>query len=407
MIRAALVGVSGYGRWHLLMAMEQMLLGRMELIGVTVINRPQQEAICRRLERRGIPVFPTFEAMMSQIAGRVDLLLLPTAIQWHAPMTLAGLRAGAHVLVEKPVAATVGDIDTVISASQEAQRLVTVGFQDLYDPAVLDIKQRILSGQIGHIHQILVKGQWPRSTAYYGRNNWAGRLRVDNAWVFDSPINNAFAHFLMLALFWSGKTAGSTGEIATIEAELYRANPIESFDTASLRLRTSSDVEFLVYVTHAGKEEHPPEVSVLGENGSITWSYERACVVEQRGQPVEIMKVPEQLDVRLRVLDATLSRLETGEGFVVTPAMAREHTRIINALHEFFPIQTVPASHLISPCGTDGETRRIPDIDILIEQAAAKGHLFSEAGAPWAIPSTGPHSLHGYQGIKAGQASGS
>ena len=87
--------------------------------------------------------------------------------------------------------------------------------------------------------------------------------------------------------------------------------------------------------------------------------------------------------------------------------MAREHTRIINALHEFFPILTVPASHLGSQCGKDGETRRIPDIDILIERAAAKGHLFSEAGAPWAIPSTGPHSLHGYQGIKAGQASGS
>lgn len=407
MIRAALVGVSGYGRWHLLMAMEQMLLGRMELIGVTVINRPQQEAICRRLERRGIPVFSTFEAMMSQVAGRVDLLLLPTAIQWHAPMALAGLRAGAHVLVEKPVAATVGDIDAVISAQQQAKRLVVVGFQDLYDPAVHDIKQRMLSGQIGRIRQIRVKGQWPRSTSYYGRNNWAGRLRVDNAWVFDSPINNAFAHFLMLALFWSGKTAESTGEIATIEAELYRANPIESFDTASLRLRTSTDVEILVYVTHAGKEEHPPEVSVQGETGTVTWSYERSCVVEQKGKPVEIMKVPEQLDVRLRVLDATLTRLETGEGFVVTPSIAREHTRIINALHEFFPILSIPASHLGSLCGKDGETRRIPDIDILIERAAAEGHLFSEAGAPWAIPSAGPRSLHGYQGVKADHGSGS
>ena len=43
MIRAALVGVSGYGRWHLLMAMEQMLLGRLQLVGATVINGKEQD----------------------------------------------------------------------------------------------------------------------------------------------------------------------------------------------------------------------------------------------------------------------------------------------------------------------------------------------------------------------------
>lgn len=382
------------------MAMEQMLLGRIELIGVTVINRPQQEAICRRLERRGIPIFPTFEAMMSEVAGRLDLLLLPTGIQWHAPMTLAGLQAGAHVLVEKPMAATVSDIDAVILAQHRAERLVAVGFQDLYDPGIHDVKQRILSGQFGRVQQIRVRGQWPRSSAYYSRNNWAGRLRVDKAWVLDSPINNAFAHFLMLALFWAGKTAESAGEIATVDAELYRANPIESFDTASLRLRTSTDAEILVHMTHAGLEENQPAVSVLGENGSATWTYEHSCILRRNGQPAEILKVPDQLDVRLRVLDALVTRLESGEGFLVTPAIAREHTRLVNALHEFFPVSTVDAPHLDIQCGKEGETRRIRNIDSAIEKAAANGHLFSETGAPWATPSRGPRSLQGYRGLE-------
>ena len=67
MIRAALVGVSGYGRWHLLMAMEQMLLGRLKLIGVTVINAKEQAALCRRLERQGVKIFATFEQMMEAV----------------------------------------------------------------------------------------------------------------------------------------------------------------------------------------------------------------------------------------------------------------------------------------------------------------------------------------------------
>ena len=131
MIRAALVGVSGYGRWHLLMAMEQMLLGRLQLVGATVINGKEQSAICRRLERKGVPVFASFEEMMAALAGKIDLLLLPTGIQWHAPMTLAGLQAGAHVLVEKPVAATLHELDAIIAARAAADRIVAVGFQDL------------------------------------------------------------------------------------------------------------------------------------------------------------------------------------------------------------------------------------------------------------------------------------
>ena len=54
--------------------------------------------------------------------------------------------------------------------------------------------------------RITVRAQWPRGASYYARNNWAGRLRVGSAWVLDSPVNNAFAHFLMLALFWAGDT---------------------------------------------------------------------------------------------------------------------------------------------------------------------------------------------------------
>ena len=50
------MGVSGYGRWHLLMTIEQMLLGRLELVGVTVINPVEQAMICRRLARLGVPV---------------------------------------------------------------------------------------------------------------------------------------------------------------------------------------------------------------------------------------------------------------------------------------------------------------------------------------------------------------
>lgn len=396
MIRAALVGVSGYGRWHLLMAMEQMLLGRLKLVGAVVINAKEQEAICRRLERQGVPVFATFEQMMSALSGGIDLLLLPTGIQWHASMTLAGLRAGAHVLVEKPVAATLQDVDAMIVARAAADRLVAVGFQDLYVPAAHDIKGRILAGEIGRLQRVVVRGQWPRSSAYYSRNLWAGRVRLDGAWVLDSPVSNAFAHFLMLALFWAGGSADAAAEPVELDAELYRAGQIESFDTACLRIQTAGGVEILFYGSHAGQEEFVPEVKLLGEAGSITWLYERAYTISRSGGAVETLPVPDQLDTRLRVLDAVLARIESGGGFVVTPEMARGHTRLINALHEYFPIQPVAPAHIERKNGADGVFCRIRELDALMTMAAERGLLLSTAGAPWARRSGGARCLRSY-----------
>lgn len=397
MIRTAIVGVSGYGRWHLLMAMEQALRGRLQLVGATVINPAEEAGLCRRLDRHGIPISATFESMLARLAGQVDLVMIPTGIHWHTPMTLAALAAGAHVLVEKPLAATLQDADLVIAAQATAGRLVAVGYQDLYVPATHDIKRRVLAGEIGALRRIVIRGQWPRAAAYYQRNAWAGRLQVDGAWVLDSPAANAFAHFLMLALFWAGESPESAAPVAEVAGELYRAGPIESFDTASVRARTATGVEILFYGTHAGREERPPEVRLEGTQGNLTWVYEQAYTLEVAGRPAERFAVPDQLDTRLSVLEAVLDRLEGRRRFVVEPQLARVHTHLLNALHEHCPIRDVPAAWLDRGADALGTSVRIRGVDALIAGAAQRGELFAEAGAPWASPAVVTGGLADYR----------
>jgi len=403
-VRAVLVGVSGYGRWHLLMAMEQALLGRLQLVGAVIINAREQAAVCQRLARLGVPLFDDFDRMLAALAGRIDLLLLPTAIQWHAPMAIAGLRAGAHVLVEKPLAATVQDVDAIVAAQRETGRLVAVGFQDLYVPLTQSLQQRLLAGEIGRLRRIVVCGQWPRSSAYYQRNTWAGRIRANGDWVLDSPVSNAFAHFLMLALFWAGERPGTVARLATLEAELYRTGTSENFDTACLRATTAGGVEILFYGTHANAEESAPEVRLIAEAGSVTWRYERACAILRDGRPPETVPVPDQLDTRLQVLDAMLDRLEGKPRFVVEPALAREHTRLVNALHDCFPVHTIAPEHLDFRQGAGGDARLIRGLDALIASAAGRGLLFGEVGAPWARRGDGPRDVRGYESFRGTSA---
>lgn len=379
------------------MAMEQALLGRLKLVGVTVINRGEQDGLCRRLERKGIRLFDSYEAMMTALAGEVDLVMIPTGIHWHASMTLAALAAGAHVLVEKPLAPTLAEADAIIAAQEAAGRMVAVGYQDLYVPLAHELKRRILAGEIGRLERVVVRGQWPRTAGYFQRNAWAGRLQVDGRWVLDSPVANAYAHFLMMALFWAGPAAEEAATVETLEAELYRAAPIESFDTCCLRAVTTQGAEVLFYGTHAGSADLPPEIELRGDRGTITWRYERTCTIRRFGRPDEVLPVPDQLDTRLCVLDAVLDRLEGRDRFIVKPRLARAHTRLMNALHEFFPVTTICLPDL-ERNGAGPETSvRIRAVDKAIAAAAERGVLFGETGVKWASAVTTVRRLNGYE----------
>jgi predicted dehydrogenase len=373
MMRAALVGVSGYGRWHLLMLMEQAALGRVRLTAATIINQTQEAGICARLVRPGVEIFSDYDAMLAAHAGRLDLVLLPTGIHHHAPMTLAALHAGAHVLVEKPLAPTLQEIDAIIAAETTTGRHVIVGFQDLFVPSVHAIQRRVLAGEIGRLQRVVVTGQWPRDAAYFQRNNWAGRLRVGESWVLDSPLNNGFAHFVMLGLFWASPVAGHAATVQALEAELYRTAAIESFDTACVRAETSGGATLECYVTHAGNTNRPPEVRLVGSAGEITWRYEDNLTLHRDGQPLETERVPDQLSTRLQVLDDALTFLEGQPRFVVRPTLARSHTQLIDALHEFFP------THSVAPDASG----RLAGVDAAIATGAAHGVLFSELPFEW------------------------
>ena len=95
--------------------------------------------------------------------------------------------------------------------------------------------------------------------SYYNRNDWAGRIKSDSGeWVLDSPANNAMAHYLHNALYVLGETPTTSARPISVQAELYRANPIENYDAAVLRVMTDKNVEVLFYGAHTVPDEAHP-----------------------------------------------------------------------------------------------------------------------------------------------------
>src|SRR4051812_14763778 len=279
--RVALIGVSGYARIYLALAQAAQARGELDLCAAVIINPQEVPTVEAELRARGCSIYRDYEEMLRAEAGRLDLCLIPTGIPWHARMTLAALRAGANVLVEKPLAGSLAEVAAIRAAERETGRFVAVGFQDIYSPVNRWLKDQICGGAIGPIHTVRFIGLWPRPAAYFTRNPWAGRLHADGTQVLDSPLNNAFAHFVNLSLYFAGRTRDGAAEVRVEEAELLRAHAIESFDTSVVKARSPEGIAFWFGATHTCREVCEPEIYIEGRTGRVEWKHERSCIVHR------------------------------------------------------------------------------------------------------------------------------
>lgn len=378
-----MIGVSGYGKVHYSLLTTEQAAGRVHIAGAAIINQDEEKERCAHLRAIGCRLFDDYRAMLKALSGIADIGFIPTGIPLHRPMTVAALEAGMHVFVEKPAAGSIQDVRAMQEAAGKARRRVAVGYQQMYDPTTLELKRAILEGRIGRVEGIKCRVAWPRDKAYYSRNNWAGRLRVGDAWVLDSPVNNALAHDLMMMLFLAGPSEREAATPVTVTAELYRANAIESADTACLRIQTDTGIPLFFYATHACNTVLHPEVRVRGTAGTVAWTHETATLETPSMGRQKLDKLSIGA-LNKRMIDSVLDMADGGTVFYCGLEMASRQTMAVTAMHRACEIHTLAAEPVASNKG--GMRMVIPGIEEAIEQAFEKETLFYDTGVPWARP---------------------
>jgi predicted dehydrogenase len=325
--------------------------------------------------------------MFNRHRGRLELCAIPTGIPWHMPMTLAALEAGAHVLVEKPLAATLEEVDKIREAETRHERLVMLGFQYHYSIENMDLKGELLGSVIGTLRRIKVIGLWPRGAEYYSRTDWAGRIRSGQGWVLDSPISNAFAHHLSLALFFAGSQQERSAAAVRMAAELYRAQPIENYDTAALRIDTDTGVAIHFYASHSCLSTLDPEILLEGDKGRVFWAHNREYRIVPSDAAPRLVPLCDEHSARFRMFRSVLRRLKDPSVFVCGTAIAREHTRCIQAAQRAGPVRDVPQEWLETN-GKPGLRRKtwITDLEETARLAFDRASSLSAVGCRWAGP---------------------
>ena len=138
-LKVAIVGFGGQGHWHAKQIMNNDVA---EVVGAYDI-RPVRMDLAKE---KGIPTYPSYEALL---ASDADVVVVATPNDVHKDLCIAALKAGKHVVCEKPVTLSVEDFDAIVAVAKECGKVFEVHQNRRWDTDFLAIKRLITTELIG------------------------------------------------------------------------------------------------------------------------------------------------------------------------------------------------------------------------------------------------------------------
>lgn len=331
--QVVLVGIGGYGQNYVDAALVRARQGILQIVGIV---DPIARLSGQYDKVAHLPCFPDLESFYH--LHQADLAIISSPIHYHASQVCTALANGSHVLCEKPLCATAEEARAMRLAYHASHKIGAIGFQWSFSEPVLQAKQEILDGRWGAFRQMRCMVNWPRPFAYYRRNNWAGRIQTDQGEVvLDSILNNATAHYLHQILFFLSDALTTAALPDSLEAVCYRAYPIETYDTAFVRMMFGAVPAFIA-VSHVTHRLLNPQFEFDLEKGTFSCTGDdhlRLTTNDGRMVDYGSMSVG-TVDGKL---DTVIRAMGTGESIPCDIDTASAHAEVIQRINQV-PVRT-------------------------------------------------------------------
>lgn len=200
----------------------------------------------------------TYEEVLEN--KQIDIVNICTPNGTHRKLAMAALKAGKHVLVEKPMALSFSDCQAMIRAAKKANRSLFVVKQNRFNPPVQWLKKALQKESFGKLMQVSINCFWNRNEAYYKQAPWRGTKALDGGILFTQ-----FSHFIDILYYLAGEVkdvAGFTHNFAHPYTE------IEDAGHFAFQLQNGAIGSFSATVNAFGKNIE----------GSITLFFEKATL---------------------------------------------------------------------------------------------------------------------------------
>jgi len=225
--RVAIVGCGVIGQKR------SSALAGAQLVECADVNRERADALARSTS--GATATDDWHAAI--IRDDVDIVIVATVNDALAPIAIAALDAGKHVLVEKPGARSVAELDGVADAAARAKRLIRIGFNHRYHPALQKAHELFAEGALGDM--MFVRGRY----GHGGRRGYDREWRANPKIAGGGELIDQGVHLIDLARWFLGDFPRVTGFAPTYFWDM------SVDDNAFMLLRTANDRAAFLHVS--------------------------------------------------------------------------------------------------------------------------------------------------------------
>ncbi len=252
-IRFGVVGCGHIGKRHAEMIDRNE---ESELVALVDKREPSELGI----ESFDAPFFKTVEEMLEAVP-EIDVVNICTPNGFHKEHSLASLKAGKHVVCEKPMALTKAGCEKIIFKALQMSKQVFCVMQNRYSPPSVWIKQIMEENRLGKIYMVQVNCYWNRDDRYYKPGVWKGDQELDGGTLFTQ-----FSHFIDI-MYW---LFGDITDIRGNFQDFNHQNLTDFEDSGMVNFNfVNGGMGCINYSTSVWNKNLESSLTVVGEKGSV------------------------------------------------------------------------------------------------------------------------------------------
>lgn len=331
MVRVAIIGTGAISGSHINGYLE--FPDRCEIVALCDIFPEKAKQTAERLGLK-IPIYNDYKTLLQQVD--VDLVSICTPPYTHAPIAIDSLKAGKHVIVEKPMASSLEECDAMIEAANENNKLLSVVAQNRFTNPMMKVKHVLDTQLIGPIIHAQVDSYWWRGHSYYDLW-WRGTWEKEGG---GCTLNHAVHHIDIFQ--WMN---GMPSEITAVMSNTSHDNAeVEDISIAIAKYDNGSLAQITSSVVHHGEEQ---QLIFQGRDArvSVPWRH-TASKSKENGFPQPNPELDEKLervysqlkDLRYEghtgQIDNVLSAIEGNGELLIDGIQGRKTLELISAIYE-------------------------------------------------------------------------
>lgn len=261
--------------------------------------------------------YTTYDSMLSD--PEIDAVSIITPSGCHMDYAIKAIRAGKHVLVEKPIEIHEDRVVRMISEARENNVVLSCVFQSRFSDSSLLVKKAVEEGRFGKISICDAQVKWYRDQSYYDSGDWRGTWELDGGGVM---IQQSI-HAIDLLLFLMGRDPMQVSAYTSVVS-----HDIEVEDTAVAILRFPDGVLGVLEGTTSSWPGSLKRIEICGSEGHVVLEEDAITKWQFRDER------PEDQDIRVRYSSSTSPGGSTGAATIDYIGHEKQYSDIASAIKE-------------------------------------------------------------------------